>query len=247
MEATILQIQDFIAESEIELALNKLRSVFSLSNSELVNDTLLVSGQFKKLQSDIRKGIIDYKEENLRHNRILDAILSLVDEIKQNPTAFNEIEQVESELDQSIQERGADSLPPSIKTALFDRIAYVKEKGLHVPVLWIDDAPANNGYESKILGYLGLTIDFASSSQMADQFLSQHTYELILSDINREESEGEGFRYHRELLMKGIDIPIIFYTGGVDRSKGVPPFAFGIADLPNALFHLVLDVLERKY
>ena len=40
------------------------------------------------------------------------------------------------------------------------------------------------------------------------------------------------------------DLPVIFYVGEVDRARGVPPFAFGLTNLPNELLHLI-PLLER--
>jgi CheY-like chemotaxis protein len=247
MEQTILQIQDYLTENEVELALNKLRSIFSISNSELVNDAILLAGQFKKLQSDVRKGIIDYSQENLRHNKIMDAILSLIDEIKQAPEKYSEFGKAENQLDQSVREKGKAELPTGIKDALFERIAYIKEKKLRINALWVDDIPSNNQYESKVLSTLGLVIDFAQTSDEAGQMISSKKYELVLSNISRNDVDEEGLLFHKKLLCKGIDIPMIFYIGHVDRNRGVPAFAFGIADMPNDLIHLVLDVIERKY
>ncbi len=247
MEQTILQIQDYLTENEVELALNKLRSIFSISNSELVNDAILLAGQFKKLQSDVRKGIIDYSQENLRHNKIMDAILSLIDEIKQAPEKYSEFGKAENQLDQSVREKGKAELPTDIKDALFERIAYIKEKKLRINALWVDDIPSNNQYESKVLSTLGLVIDFAQTSDEAGQMISSKKYELVLSNISRNDVDEEGLLFHKKLLGKGIDIPMIFYIGHVDRNRGVPAFAFGIADMPNDLIHLVLDVIERKY
>ena len=69
MEQVVLQLEDFVVNNEIDLALKKLQSIFSLSNSDLVNDAILLAAQFRKLHSDVRKNIIDYTQENLIHNR----------------------------------------------------------------------------------------------------------------------------------------------------------------------------------
>jgi len=40
-------------------------------------------------------------------------------------------------------------------------------------------------------------------------------------------------------------VPVIFYIGYPDPSKGVPPHAFGITHRPDELLHLIMDALER--
>lgn len=247
MQTTILQIQGFLRNNEIDLALKKLQSIFSLSNSELVDDVVLLSAQFRKLQSDLRKGILDYAQENLSHNRITNAILSLLKEIKDDPDRFSEFDKVEKELDESIEERSKQALSPTVKDALFERLSYIKRKAIAPPALWIDDMPTNNLYECKVLNSIGVQLDLAVSSEQAYNMLKSKSYDLILSDISRDQVSDEGLRFHERLLREGIDIPLVFYTGFADRSRGVPPYAFGLADLPNELIHLVLDILERKY
>lgn len=247
MEQAVLQLEDFVANNELDLALKKLQSIFSLSNSELVNDVILLAAQFRKLHSDVRKGIIDYTQENLTHNKISNAILSLIKEIKNCPNVFAELTSVEKELDQSVKEKTNEELSIEIKDALFERLTYIKGKEIVIKAIWIDDFPSNNIYESKILSLIGIQIDIAKSSDEGYKMIKKNSYEIILSDISRNGISDEGIRFHRQLIGENIDIPLIFYTGFADRSKGVPPYAFGIVDLPNELIHLVLDVIERKY
>ena len=247
MEKTLLQIQDYIFQNEVEMALKKLQSIFSIAGSELVNDVILLMAQLKKLQSDIRKGIIDYATENLVHNRIVNSVLSLTKEIETEPEQFVKFVEVEAELDKSIKEKIDEELPISMKDSLFERLSYVKEKNLEVNAIWIDDFPSNNRYESKVLKSVGVKIDYAKSSEEGYEMLKTKNYELILSDIARNDINDEGLRFHKKLIDESIYIPLVFYTGFVDKEKGVPPYAFGIADLPNELIHLVLDVIERKY
>lgn len=247
LEQTIRQLQDYLANNELDLALNKLRSVFSISNSELVNDAIILTAQLKKLKSDTRKGIIDYAQETLRYNIIVNSVLSMIDEIKNEPERFGEYDKTLNQLDTSIKDKGRGELPLWIKDALFERIGYVKGKGIALKAIWVDDFPSNVFFESRILRSFGVTIDFATSSAEAEHMLAKDTYDMVLSDVTRDEKPEEGLIFHRKLLMQGIDLPIIFYTGYIDRAKGTPPFAFGIADMPNDLIHLVLDVIERKY
>jgi hypothetical protein len=246
MESLILQLQTLVANNDLDPALKKLHSICSLSNAELVNDVIMVSARHKKLLSEVRKGVIGHAEENLEHNKITQAVLSLIEEIRDDPERFTAYHTVETELDLSVQQRAHSALSPGVKDALFERLAYVKEKALAVPALWIDESPAANQYESHLLASAGLRIDYARSSDEAWRMLGEKSYELILSEINRGGIPDEGLRFHRRLISERIDLPLIFYTGRADRSKGVPPFAFGIADLPNELMHLVLDVLARR-
>ncbi len=73
-------------------------------------------------------------------------------------------------------------------------------------------------------------------------------FDVILSDIARGNDSTAGLTMLPELRKKNRHIPVIFYIGEIDTSKGVPGSAFGITNQPNELLHLALDALERtKY
>ncbi|MCB0703855.1 MAG: response regulator [Saprospiraceae bacterium] len=247
MDKEISQIQEYLSENEIEEALKKLQSIFSLSNSELVNDTILLSGQLKKLRSDIRKGIITYEQENVRNNIIVNSALSLLDEIRENPGNFTAFIKAEKQLDQSLLSRGNILLPDNLKDILFNRIAYIKGKNITFRLLWIDDQPDQNIFESNIIRSLGASISYANSSEQALLKIQKEPFQLIISDISRNGFAREGIQFLTKLNAEQTAVPFIFYTGAIDRSKGVPPYAFGITNSPSELVHLVLDFIERIF
>jgi CheY-like chemotaxis protein len=116
--------------------------------------------------------------------------------------------------------------------------------GAHI--LWVDDLPANNDYECRVFRSFGVKVDQARSSEGAFARLQNHRYDLILSDMSRDDLADAGLRFLEQLRSTKDKTPIMFYVGSVDESRGVPPGAFGIADKPELLIHLVLDVVERR-
>jgi CheY-like chemotaxis protein len=245
IQQTLLQLQDQVTNNKIAPALEQLRNIFALADSDLLNDAIMITGQYKKLTSDVRKGIIDYGQENLRHNQIMHAVLSLVEEIRQTPEAFVRYEQTQNQLANAIKKKGQAPLPEWMEAALLARIAHLKEKHWKINALWIDDEPGNHRYESEILNTLGVNLTEVVSSEAAVALLAQHSYTFVISDINRLGDTTEGLRFQAGLVESGIDLPLIFYVSSADRSLGVPPYAFGITHSPNELLHLVLDVIAR--
>lgn len=246
MSTTLDQLYALIAEGEIDQALKKLQGILSMGNSELVNDALLLSAQYKKLKSDIRKGILDYDQETVATNRIVDRLISLVDEMKEEQKAWNQFTQMEHDMDQTMMERNQTEMSEERKDTLFLRMSYMREKKISARALWIDDS-AGNQYECGVLESLGIAFDRAASSAEALALLEAKNYDLVVSDVERNGDSREGIRFLRDLPGHLKQIPFIFYVGRVDRSRGVPPWAFGIADNPGDLAHLALDVLERRY
>ena len=110
-------------------------------------------------------------------------------------------------------------------------------------LLWIDDQPENNRFERALLEEAGAIVTQAISSDQAWQFLNRAAYDLILSDIRRGTANEAGTDFLRILVDEDRKTPLVFYVGEI--LGPVPQGAFGIADSPDELVHLVLDALAR--
>ena len=114
-------------------------------------------------------------------------------------------------------------------------------------ILWIDDFPESPLNERKMLQSLMVDIDMATSTELAEKMLhaKDKKYDLILSDIKRGEDKLAGLKFLENYAKQKKRLPVIFYIGYPDPSKGVPPHAFGITHRPDELLHLIMDALER--
>jgi CheY-like chemotaxis protein len=131
-------------------------------------------------------------------------------------------------------------------------------QGAHI--LWVDDHPENNTNERNILYSFGMLVDLADSTDKAMSMLKtkkngRQRYDVIISDMKRVEKGEDKPQAGEELLRRIkekaeefniIDIPVIFYAGGFDRRRGIPPYAFGMTNRPDDLLHYIMDVLERQ-
>jgi CheY-like chemotaxis protein len=113
-------------------------------------------------------------------------------------------------------------------------------------ILWVDDKPDNNSNEQKMFHELKVHVEIATSSSAAHALLTNNTYDLILSDIERNNDKTAGLKFLDEYKKKSERVPFIFYVGTLDTERPIPLGAFGITHRPDELLHLVLDVLERK-
>ncbi len=111
-------------------------------------------------------------------------------------------------------------------------------------ILWVDDNPANYRNECRLLDALGAEVEQVRSTQEVLDRLARQPCDLLLSDIDRDGVADAGLRMLERLPRDAP--PLVLYTGSVDESRGVPRGALGIADDPESLLHLVLDVLERR-
>lgn len=111
-------------------------------------------------------------------------------------------------------------------------------------ILWVDDHPDDNIYETVALEQLGKFVTKATSTAAALTYLRQMDFAAIITDLGRDGDRGAGVRFIREVRAGGSQTPIIVYT---DNASGVPTAvrnagADSIVDLPN---DLVDEVVRR--
>ena len=76
--------------------------------------------------------------------------------------------------------------------------------------------------------------------------ISQVKYDLVLSDMKRDDNPAAGAELLEALSRRRYGTPIVYYAGRLDRTRGAPAGAFGITNRPDELLHYVFDVLERR-
>ncbi|MGB3545401.1 MAG: hypothetical protein WBA17_00390 [Saprospiraceae bacterium] len=247
MRNTVSELHALTADNKLRQAIDKLRSIFALADSELYNDAILLSARFSKMESDIRKGIFSSETETLVHNRVVDGILSLIGEIKEHPGRFEQYDEIGTTIQQDAVAKTHVELSSLFQDALVQRLAHVKSKNLSSKALWIDDNPRNHKNERQLLESIGLEFDNALNSEQAWYQVNTFDYDLIISDFSRKGAADSGMIFLRRLIADGPDIPLIFYVRDYQPELGTPPYAFGITDLAADLLHYVMDVVERKY
>jgi len=111
-------------------------------------------------------------------------------------------------------------------------------------LLWVDDHPENNAWERELFRSLGVVIVPVESTRSALACLQTETFDLVLSDIRRDDDSTDGVEGATQIHAAKPTVPILFYVQHLTNPR-VPEPASGITDEPNELLHLVLDRLER--
>jgi CheY-like chemotaxis protein len=111
-------------------------------------------------------------------------------------------------------------------------------------ILWVDDHPEWNVTERECMDALGMSVLTVESTRSAIASLKSESFDLVLSDVAREESPTAGIEAIPQLRSVAADLPIVLYVG--ELLPGVPEGAFGITARPDELLHLCMDVLERR-
>lgn len=138
------------------------------------------------------------------------------------------------------------TIPSSAKENILKRAQNHLEVIKDARILWIDDVPENNINEWKMLLQLNAKIEIAKTTESALDMLKKNTYDLIISDMARNDEQDAGLKFLDKYRKDEKSVPVIFYIGIYDPKLGIPPGAFGITNRPDELLHLVFDALERK-
>lgn len=113
-------------------------------------------------------------------------------------------------------------------------------------VLWVDDHPENNEHEIRALKALEVEIDTVTSNDEAEQAVSRDGYDLIISDIGRDEPEEAtaGLQLPARLAaVLGYSPRVVYYTGHAEWPE--TPDGYPVADTPSHLLQLIRLALPR--
>lgn len=117
-------------------------------------------------------------------------------------------------------------------------------------ILWVDDRPTNVAYETNVLKILGARVIGALSTREALELVRDKKYDLIISDLHRDE-DGEdvptaGRRLITALRSKGDKTPVIFYTLSSttpEAQKLTKEFGAPVADLSENLINEIISAI----
>lgn len=112
--------------------------------------------------------------------------------------------------------------------------------------LLVNDNPGEMAHVIQLLQSLRVDAEVVGSTEAALDNLRRTEYDVVISDMMRDQIPDEGSRFLREARKRGIAKPTIFTVGRYDPDRGVPPHAFGITNRVDELLNLVLDVVERR-
>lgn len=119
-------------------------------------------------------------------------------------------------------------------------------------VLWVDDRPAGNLYETGVLAKLQIEVVTAVNTRQALQCVESDAegFDLVISDWERDGEPAEaGLRLLAALRDTGFPVPVIFYHGarGAQRSEraaqALQAGAFGEAVVPAELMAKIRQAL----
>lgn len=112
-------------------------------------------------------------------------------------------------------------------------------------ILLVNDIPLEMQYAIKLLESLNISVTIATSTLQALALLSTNSFDLVISDMSRENAPDEGLRLLQKMREQRLDRPLIFTVGQYEPGRGTPPYAFGITNRIDEMLNLTFDILER--
>ncbi|MEV0370605.1 response regulator [Streptomyces sp. NPDC050636] len=171
----------------------------------------------------------------LRGGKAKISMAQLVDlEIEVGETNRNEAKKA---VVQAAERRGDREVQPAIQEIDRTKRARVAR------VLWVDDNPDYNLYETLALEQLGLLVTKATSTEAGISYFDNLNFSLVVTDAQRGSDAEAGMTLLKELQRVNPDIPVIVYTmGSADkREQLVNAGARAVVDTPSELIKAVLN------
>jgi CheY-like chemotaxis protein len=116
-------------------------------------------------------------------------------------------------------------------------------------ILWVDDHPSNNKQVEAVLREAGASIVVATTSADALSLLSQDTFDVVISDMNRDSNRHEGVDFTAAVRKRYPNLPIcIFCSSRSVREYGTMAEAQGAIEVTSSEARLLkaIGALQRK-
>jgi len=140
--------------------------------------------------------------------------------------------------------------PAKLARSLERVVAPLKGHGLRgKAVLWVDDRPSNNEFESRALRAFGIAVTLAVDTEPALKELSARKFDLVISDMARPSGNQAGYALLDAMRAAGNKTPILIYSSSntvEHKREAEGRGASGATNNPQELIEMALAVLARQ-
>lgn len=142
----------------------------------------------------------------------------------------------------------SDAPPPDIQGIVRSVQGAVPRRGTasRTRALWVDDRPGNNVNERNAFALVGIDISIALSTDEALAKTESKDFDLIISDMAREEGPREGYVLLERLRERADTTPYLIYASqdsGELRKEARQRGAQGSTNDPQELFRMAMRLL----
>ncbi|MEU2563668.1 response regulator [Streptomyces longispororuber] len=155
-----------------------------------------------------------------------------------------EVEMTSQLLDEAAEDSDT-PVAPNVKRGVLNRLDHAAATLKDGRILWVDDHPENNGALISLFRSLDMVVDTARSTSEGLVALRHGSYDILLSDIDRDGDPQAGIHMLRELERREIDLPVVVHAANFDSELGVDRRIFTATNHPVEIVHYVIDLMER--
>jgi CheY-like chemotaxis protein len=176
------------------------------------------------------------------------------------------IEFAEAKIAQAV--RGADERTQALigqaaRRSVVDRLQRNADILSRARVLWVDDHPENNEPIVQLLRQYGTVVETATSNREAFSYLSGSRYDVVVSDVSRDDEGSNSDLKGVELAKKVFERwnqPVLLFTARFNPAtvpgmtleerlalvESLNEAVFGSTFRMDEILHLILDLLDRS-
>ncbi|WP_461072147.1 response regulator [Streptomyces pseudoechinosporeus] len=155
-----------------------------------------------------------------------------------------EVEMAGQLLDQ-VAEDSDTPVTPTRRRGVLSRLEHAADTLRGGRILWIDDHPEHNGALISLFRSMDMVVDTARSTDEGLVALRHGSYDVILSDIDRDGDPQAGIRMLRELEDRNVDLPVVVHSHNFNPELGVDRRIFAATNNPVEIVHYLIDLMER--
>ncbi|MFD5208631.1 response regulator [Streptomyces anulatus] len=136
-------------------------------------------------------------------------------------------------------------VPTTARRGVLRRLERSAESLQGGKILWVDDRPRNNVALVRLFESMGMQVDLALSTEEGLERLEVRNYHIVLTDLERDGDEDAGNTLIEQMGERGIDVPVVIYSGSSQLRAQADRRAFATTTGPDRLIHYVIDLMER--
>ncbi|MDO0934148.1 response regulator [Streptomyces sp. DG2A-72] len=136
-------------------------------------------------------------------------------------------------------------VPTTARRGVLRRLERSAESLQDGKILWADDRPRNNIALVRLFESMGMQVDLALSTEEGLERLEVRSYHIVITDLERDGDEDAGNTLIKRMSERGIDVPVVIYSGSSRLRAQADRRAFATTTGPDRLIHYVIDLMER--
>lgn len=176
---------------------------------------------------------------------LIGQILPRISTIKAPGLELTLVGELLAKASESTEESSGPTLTATERQGVLRRVDHAAEYLKGGRILWVDDHPRNNKYLIDLFRQTGMSVDTARSTEEALRLLKSRSYDLVLSDMERDGDHDAGLRMVEAFRQLGSPLPVVIHSVSFSASHRSDSMIFASSGRVDEVIHYVIDIMER--